>query len=179
MRIHAEYFKLFLDVGPTRRAPKRKAAAGAKQSIVGPTEDAIDKAFAQHLKRMSQSGVYGDNMEISAFSRDYNCDVKIYQRDFAYVVTSGAGAPGPRKTMHIAYHVSVFPGRSPHSSYFLPPSPPPFPRPSHKRILNSETWEKKFIFLCFCDFLRHGNTIRLFETAMALTRVLQTSHRLP
>lgn len=131
MKVHAGYFKLFLDVGPTRRAPRRKGTAGANQPIVGPTEDAIDKAFAQHLKRMSQSGVYGDNMEISAFARDYNCDVKIYQRDFAYVVTGGEGASGLKSIMHIAYHVSIYSGRS---SHFLPPSPylPPFPRPSHE-----------------------------------------------
>lgn len=177
MRVHAEYFKLFLDVGPTRRAPRRKAAAGANQSVVGPTEDAIDKAFAQHLKRMSQSGVYGDNMEISAFARDHHCDVKIYQRDFAYVVTGGDGAPGSRKTMHIAYHVSIFPRLKLHSFYSLYSPPPPFPRSSHERIFYSETCEKKFIFLCFCDILRNGSIIHLFEIAMALIRAPQTLRR--
>lgn len=104
MRTHAEYFKLFLDVDTTRRAPKRKAhAAGISKSTASPTGDTIDRAFAQHLKTMSQPGVYGDNMEISAFAREYNCDVKIYQREFAYVVSGG---DGPKKTAHIAYHVS-------------------------------------------------------------------------
>lgn len=105
MRTHAEYFKLFLDVDTARRAPKRKAHTAG--STVGPTEDAIDKAFAQHLKTMSQPGVYGDNMEISAFAREYNCDVKIYQREFAYVVSGGGD--GSKKTAHIAYHVSFCP----------------------------------------------------------------------
>ncbi|RPB07779.1 OTU-domain-containing protein [Morchella conica CCBAS932] len=99
-KTHAEYFKLFLDVDTARRAPKRKAHTAG--STVGPTEDAIDKAFAQHLKTMSQPGVYGDNMEISAFAREYNCDVKIYQREFAYVVSGGGD--GSKKTAHIAYH---------------------------------------------------------------------------
>lgn len=177
MRTHAEYFKLFLDVGPTRRQPKRKAAAGANKSIVEPTEAAIDKAFAQHLKRMSQSGVYGDNMEISAFARDYNCDVKIYQRDFAYVVTGGDGAPESRKIAHIAYHVSVsfIP-----LSYFLTQFVlfSPFPSLAHGRVLYSETW-KIPVFLCFCDFLRHGNITRLFGTETALTRVFRTLCRYP
>ncbi|KAH0605527.1 uncharacterized protein H6S33_004749 [Morchella sextelata] len=99
-KTHAEYFKLFLDVDTARRAPKRKAHTAG--STVGPTVDAIDKAFAQHLKTMSQPGVYGDNMEISAFAREYNCDVKIYQREFAYVVSGGGD--GSKKTAHIAYH---------------------------------------------------------------------------
>ncbi|KAI5842999.1 hypothetical protein DFP73DRAFT_90931 [Morchella snyderi] len=100
-KVVEQYFKLFLDVDTARRAPKRKARA-AGGSTVGPTEDAIDKAFAQHLKTMSQSGVYGDNMEISAFAREYNYDVKIYQREFAYVVSGGG--EGSKKTAHIAYH---------------------------------------------------------------------------
>jgi len=127
MRNNASYFKLFLDVGPTRRAPKRKAASnnnnkGNKNAAITaalPSESAIDVAFAQHLTRMARSGVYGDNMEISAFAREYGCDVKIYQRDFAYVVTGGEGVGdeggGGRgdsgegkkaKVLHIAYHVS-------------------------------------------------------------------------
>jgi len=121
MRDNASYFKLFLDVGPTRRAPKRKAASnnnnnkGNKNAAVTtalPSESAIDVAFAQHLNRMARPGVYGDNMEISAFAREYWCDVKIYQRDFAYVVTGGEGGGDEggegkgKKVLHIAYHVS-------------------------------------------------------------------------
>ena len=120
MRNNASYFKLFLDVGPTRRAPKRKAASnnnkGNKNAPVIaalPSESAIDVAFAQHLNRMARPGVYGDNMEISAFAREYGCDVKIYQRDFAYVVTGGEGGGDDeggerkgKKVLHIAYHVS-------------------------------------------------------------------------
>ncbi|PWW77724.1 hypothetical protein C7212DRAFT_177773 [Tuber magnatum] len=77
---------------------------------------AIDDAFTQHLNRMAKSGVYGDNMEISAFAREYGCDVKIYQRDFAYVVTGGevgadegrgrgdSGRGEKKRVLHIAYH---------------------------------------------------------------------------
>ncbi|KAG0636627.1 hypothetical protein HOY80DRAFT_1138976 [Tuber brumale] len=121
MRNNASYFKLFLDVGPTRRAPKRKAAKNntgknAAVTAAPPSESAIDVAFAQHLSRMARSGVYGDNMEISAFAREYGCDVKIYQRDFAYVVTGGDGGgheggggrrdpgKGKKRVLHIAYH---------------------------------------------------------------------------
>lgn len=53
---------------------------------------------------MSQQGVYGDNLEICAFAREYDCDVKIYQREFAYVVSGGDDAASERKMLHIAYH---------------------------------------------------------------------------
>jgi len=120
MRNNASYFKPFLEVGPTRPAPKRKAASnnnnnkGNKNAAVTaalPSKSAIEVAFAQHLNRMARPGVYGDNIEISAFAQEYGCDVKIYQRDFAYVVTGGegggGGVEGKRKNvLHIAYHVS-------------------------------------------------------------------------
>lgn len=112
MRAHASYFKLFLPIPATsRRHPKRRAAAaGSSKSAPTappPSSSAIDQAFSSHLARMSKSGVYGDNLEISAFAREYGCNVKIYQRDFAYVVTGDWDGNGDgRKTVHIGYHVS-------------------------------------------------------------------------
>ncbi|PUU72218.1 hypothetical protein B9Z19DRAFT_1138646 [Tuber borchii] len=59
---------------------------------------------------MARPGIYGDNMEISAFAWEYGCDVKIYQRDFAYIVTGreGGGDGGVegkgKNVLHIAYH---------------------------------------------------------------------------
>lgn len=52
---------------------------------------------------MARGGTYGDNMEITAFSSAYDVDVKIYQRDFAYMVT-GCGNDVQRPIAHIAYH---------------------------------------------------------------------------
>lgn len=43
-------------------------------------------------------------MEITAFSNAYDVDVKIYQRDFAYIV-SGGGDGWDRPVAHIAYHM--------------------------------------------------------------------------
>jgi OTU domain-containing protein 3 len=121
MRNNASCSKLFLDVGPNRRAPKRQATSnninnkGNKNAVVTaalPSESAIDVAFAQHLNRLARPGVSGDNLEITAFARKYGCDVKIYQRDFAYVVTGregggGGGVEGKRKSvLYIAYHIS-------------------------------------------------------------------------
>ncbi|KAI5808964.1 hypothetical protein DFH27DRAFT_541991 [Peziza echinospora] len=117
MRNNASYFKLFLDAASLSKSsntrPKRAKAAAAAAAAAPPSEAAIDQAFENHLKRMSQSGVYGDNLEICAFAREYDCDVKIYQREFAYVVSGGMDGGGgggggssrsSPKMAHIAYH---------------------------------------------------------------------------
>ncbi|KAM0716967.1 hypothetical protein Q7P37_006819 [Cladosporium fusiforme] len=112
MRDHAAYYKQFIDVHPgggTRRNPKRKNAGAfnSPANIATPTEADIDKVFEGHLDVMAKGGTYGDNMEITAFSSAFGVDVKIYQRDFAYMV-SGAGAYGDqtdRPVAHIAYHM--------------------------------------------------------------------------
>ncbi|KAF3915211.1 hypothetical protein ABW20_dc0107866 [Dactylellina cionopaga] len=74
MRTHASYFKLFLSVAP----PTRKTR---NSSTKIPTEDAVDRAFIEHVSRMEKAGVYGDNLEIVAFARCYSVDVKIYQSE--------------------------------------------------------------------------------------------------
>ncbi|KAJ6258760.1 hypothetical protein Dda_6813 [Drechslerella dactyloides] len=108
MRTHASYFKLFLSVAPTRR--KKNAA-----NTAAPSEDAVDRAFADHVNRMEKAGVYGDNLEIVAFARCYGVNVKIYQREFAYQIScdgdedvppsaANDGSGGEPQLLHIAYH---------------------------------------------------------------------------
>jgi len=111
MREHGDYYKQFIDVHPgggVRRNPKRKNAGNgvAPATIAPPSQADIDRVFESHLQSMAQGGTYGDNMEISAFSSAFSIDVKIYQRDFAYMV-SGSNAEGDKKrdVAHIAYHV--------------------------------------------------------------------------
>ncbi|KAI4747897.1 cysteine proteinase [Aureobasidium sp. EXF-12298] len=107
MREHADYYKQFIDAQPgggTRRNPKRKNVGSFSAVAAAPSEADIDHTFQNHLERMAKGGTYGDNMEISAFSSAYNVDVKIYQRDFAYMI-SGSGDDGERDVAHIAYHV--------------------------------------------------------------------------
>ncbi|KAL1588082.1 hypothetical protein WHR41_03370 [Cladosporium halotolerans] len=112
MRDHAAYYKQFIDVHPgggTRRNPKRKNAGAfnSPAAIATPSEADIDKVFEGHLDVMAKGGTYGDNMEITAFSSAFGVDVKIYQRDFAYMV-SGAGEyndQSDRPVAHIAYHM--------------------------------------------------------------------------
>lgn len=110
MREHAEYFKQFLDVYPgggTRRNPKRKTT-GAYSSplhLARPSQEDVDRVFEQHLRTMAQGGTWGDNMEIQAFSSAFGIDVKIYQRDFAFMIQSSQNGES-RPVAHIAYHVS-------------------------------------------------------------------------
>lgn len=111
MREHADYYKSFIDVHPgggTRRNPKRKNAGSysTPTNFTPPTPAEIDRAFDAHLETMAKGGTYGDNMEITAFCAAYEVDVKIYQKDFAYMV-SGPDQTAPRDVAHIAYHVSV------------------------------------------------------------------------
>ncbi|GAB7343101.1 hypothetical protein MBLNU457_1179t2 [Dothideomycetes sp. NU457] len=111
MREHGDYYKQFIDVQPgggVRRNPKRKNAGTctAPVTVTPPSQADIDRVFESHLQSMARGGTYGDNMEISAFSSAYNVDVKIYQRDFAYMV-SGSDTEGEKKraVAHIAYHM--------------------------------------------------------------------------
>lgn len=106
MREHADYYKQFIDVNPgggIRRNPKRKNVnVASSANFVPPSQSDIDRVFDSHLQSMARGGTYGDNMEITAFASAFDCDVKIYQRDFAYVVSSGED--GHRPVAHIAYH---------------------------------------------------------------------------
>ncbi|KAK5133705.1 hypothetical protein LTR08_007459 [Meristemomyces frigidus] len=108
MKEHAAYYKQFIDVlpgGGTRRNPKRKNAGAysAPANTAPPSQADIDRVFDSHLQSMARGGTYGDNMEITAFSSAFDVDVKIYQRDFAFMV-SGGGEYSGRPVAHIAYH---------------------------------------------------------------------------
>lgn len=110
MRENADHYKKFIAIHPgggSRRNPKRKNAGSFSTPFdnTRPTPEEINRVFESHLQQMARGGTYGDNMEISAFSKAFKVDVKIYQRDFAYVVsTKPVGSVVP--VVHIAYHVS-------------------------------------------------------------------------
>lgn len=111
MRDNADHYKQYISVHPgggTRRNPKRKNAGtySTPMTFTPPTAEEIDRVFQDHLKSMAQGGTYGDNIEIMAFARAFEKDVKIYQRDFAYMVAAGDEEVSTRETLHIAYHVS-------------------------------------------------------------------------
>lgn len=110
MREHAAHYKQYITVHPgggARRNPKRKNtnAYSSPANSLPPTPEEIQSAFESHLQQMARGGTYGDNMEINAFSAAFGVDVKLYQRDFAYMV-SGRKDDVKREVAHIAYHVS-------------------------------------------------------------------------
>ena len=115
MREHSDYYKQFIDVNPgggVRRNPKRKNAGAfsTPASTVAPTQEEIDRVFEAHLAQMSKGGTYGDNMEIVAFSAAFGVDVKIYQREVAFMVSGSEEqllGGTERPIAHIAYHVSL------------------------------------------------------------------------
>lgn len=110
MRENAGYYKQFIEVnagGGTRRNPKRKTTGNYSTINIAstPTPEEIDNVFDSHLLRMAQGGTYGDNMEIVAFSSAFGVSVKIYQRDYAFMVSS-TGEESSKGVCHIAYHVN-------------------------------------------------------------------------
>ena len=110
MREHADLYKSFVDVYPgggVRRNPKRKNAGAYATPInyTPPTQAEIDRVFESHLQQMAKGGTYGDNMEIVAFSAAFGVNVKIYQRDFAYMVTGDGQEDSGKNVAHVAYHV--------------------------------------------------------------------------
>jgi len=112
MQEHAEYYKQFLEVFPgggIRRNPKRKNAGtfSTAQYATAPTAEEVDRVFFDHLNRMAKGGTWGDNMEIVAFSSTFGADVKIYQRDQAYMISAAAKVNIDKRTCHIAYHVGI------------------------------------------------------------------------
>lgn len=113
LRENAAWYKQFINVEPgggQRRNPKRKNVGASSSSFVsrGPTPEEIDAAFEAHIARMAKGGTYGDNMEIRAFSKAYDTDVRIFDdnaNDY-YVRASDEGFS--QSVAYIAYHVSPF-----------------------------------------------------------------------
>ncbi|SLM39479.1 Ovarian tumour, otubain [Lasallia pustulata] len=111
MRDNASYYKQFIDVHPgggVRRNPKRKnvGAYSTPTAYLVPTAEEVERVFESHLQQMARGGTYGDNMEITAFSAAYGVDVKIYQRDFAYLISAPEEEEeASRQVLHIAYHL--------------------------------------------------------------------------
>jgi len=92
-------------VGNAETLRKNVGAYSAPFEYTAPTEEQINKAWEEHLERMSHGGTYGDNMEIRAFAKAFNVDVKIYNHGNSYYVK--AEEHGTRPVVHIAYHVST------------------------------------------------------------------------
>jgi hypothetical protein len=110
MREHPDEFKSFVHVevgGGSRRNPKRKnvGASSAPLDNTTPSPEQIETAWEQYLERMSRNGTYGDNIEIRAFAKAFDVDVKIYNRDNSYYLR--AEEHGARPVIHVAHHASA------------------------------------------------------------------------
>lgn len=66
----------------------------------------VEEDYDGYVNRMSNDGVYGDNLEIVAFSRVYGRHVKVYQPGMAYVIspTETEFDGSVSQMLHIAYH---------------------------------------------------------------------------
>lgn len=109
MRDNPDDFKPFITVGQgQRRNPKRKNAGAfsSQFSFEAATEEQTERAWEEYLEQMAKGGTYGDNMEIRAFTKTYNTDLKIFQYNLAlYTRAHDDGAVRP--IAYIAYHVRV------------------------------------------------------------------------
>jgi hypothetical protein len=111
MRSDPDSYKGFLAVDPRgvgRRNPKRKNKAGASEALQEtPSVAQIEAAWQDHLRRMSQSGCYGDNAEIVAFTKAYNADVLVFSYNSCNYMVRAAEDGAKRPVLYIALHVSI------------------------------------------------------------------------
>ncbi|KAJ2008668.1 hypothetical protein GGI06_005268 [Coemansia sp. S85] len=64
-------------------------------------------SFDQYTSNMRRNGVFGGNLELVAFARNYRTDIRVYQLGGTVFVISGATDPSLSRSMptvHIAYH---------------------------------------------------------------------------
>ena len=112
MRSRPSHFKNFIAANPggaTRRNPKRKnAGALSSRDIAGPSAADIEASFQRYLKNMSQTGAYGDNVEIGAFASRYLVHVVIYEEAWGQVLHHRPedGVGEATRKAYIIHHVS-------------------------------------------------------------------------
>ncbi|KAK9367176.1 NADP-dependent oxidoreductase domain-containing protein [Lipomyces kononenkoae] len=113
LRDNKAQFISFLPAASAYHGSTGASRKSARRATNGPSSDGLptDKKWEGYLEMMSKDGVYGDNLEIVAFAKRFNVDVKIHLADFAYVV-SGESISSKNeghcnkthKLLHIAYH---------------------------------------------------------------------------
>jgi OTU domain-containing protein 3 len=115
MRLNADFYRQYMTVGPSRRNPKRQAAAlSTRVDTTYHTEEELQRQFDLHVEKMGQPGEWADNMEVSAFASALNVHVRLWQADCTYTLSprgyydNEAGAEDDRAVLNIAYHVSWF-----------------------------------------------------------------------
>jgi OTU domain-containing protein 3 len=110
MRVNADFYRQYMTVGPSRRNPKRQAAASSTCIDTSfHSEEELQRQFDLHVEKMGQPGEWADNMEVSAFASALNVHVRLWQADYTYTFSpyaNEAGAKDDRAVLNIAYHVS-------------------------------------------------------------------------
>ena len=148
MRLNGAYFKPFtaVNIGGGERRNTRRSNAGRYASTFDfneRTADDVDHQFELKLRNLAQSGEYGDQMAILAFSGAYGVVVRVHQAETACDDVSAVGlalegtteaANGPLMA-HIAYHVSDTIGYAPVNTNTIPGPPAlllcaPYPQPT-------------------------------------------------
>ncbi|EPE28340.1 Cysteine proteinase [Glarea lozoyensis ATCC 20868] len=108
MRANPDNYKSFIPVdprGPGRRNPKRKNKGSASESLQEtPTDAQIEAAWQDHLRRMSQSGCYGDNTELVAFTKAYDVNVVVFTYQSLIYQVKAAEDGVKRPILYIALH---------------------------------------------------------------------------
>ncbi|KAK9354533.1 NADP-dependent oxidoreductase domain-containing protein [Lipomyces doorenjongii] len=109
LRDNKAQFISFLPAAGAYHGSSGASRKSARRAVNGPSSDGqpTEKKWESYLETMSKDGVYGDNLEIVAFAKRFNVDVKIHLADFAYVVSGESSDEDTgilRKVLHIAYH---------------------------------------------------------------------------
>ncbi|PQE13650.1 OTU-like cysteine protease protein [Rutstroemia sp. NJR-2017a BVV2] len=103
MRAHADDFRPFCCVGPTRRNPKRKNVGVTSVDAAAATAAELERAFQARLSDMARGGTWGDNHEVAAFAKAYKMDVTVWQTSWKEEFPA-AWDDVARPQLHIAFH---------------------------------------------------------------------------
>jgi hypothetical protein len=119
MRDNSDFYRQYMAVNNVRRNPKRRTTAATPTRIDTTyyTEEQLQQQFEEHVEKMGQPGEWADNMEVSAFASALDVHVRLWQADYtylfsprpSYIASDDATAVDDRRTLHIAYHVSLEP----------------------------------------------------------------------
>ncbi|KAK9328210.1 NADP-dependent oxidoreductase domain-containing protein [Lipomyces starkeyi] len=109
LRDNKTQFISFLPAAGAYHGSSGVSRKSARRAVNGSSSDRqpTEKKWESYLETMSKDGVYGDNLEIVAFAKRFNVDVKIHLADFAYVVSGESSNEDNgilRQVLHIAYH---------------------------------------------------------------------------
>lgn len=90
-----------------RQSKRRKTFKYAYSNVDAVvTEDDCNRTFEKHLSKMAKDGIYGDEIEVRAFSMAYNMDVWRFQSDrSSYTRPVEDMGLTQRPVAYIAHHV--------------------------------------------------------------------------